>query len=148
LLGEHFPGGGFAHANRTGKTEDEHWSAVDQLILPQEAQQRQKRETKDSEKISVNALKQMNSDALKLIGAHAAGRPIACHVEVIIEETVGKIAHGQPRRIDTGKNRFFVADEGEGRMKFVGAAAQGTQLLDSRRTIGRVAEAYFVARKG
>ena len=43
LLGEHLRRGGFSHPKRAGETENKHWLAIDELILPEKGQQRQKR---------------------------------------------------------------------------------------------------------
>jgi hypothetical protein len=57
FLDEHFRRGGFSHTKRTSETENEHWLAVDQLALPQEAKQRQKRQAENSEIVALDALK-------------------------------------------------------------------------------------------
>lgn len=57
LLGEHLRRGGFSHTKRTSEAENEHWLAVDQPALPQEAKQRQKRQAENSEIVALDALK-------------------------------------------------------------------------------------------
>ena len=93
LLGEHFRRGRFSHAERAGETEDEHVVlpthdldrnpmstfrdhalAVDELVLPQEAEQRQQRQAEDGEIVAFDPLEQMNADALELIAADAGQR--------------------------------------------------------------------------
>src|SRR6478609_5122121 len=89
----------------------------------------------------------MNPNALELIAANTSGCRISRHIEITIEETVGKIAHRKLGRVDTGKYDLVVPDQSECRVKLMDAAAQCTQLLGGFCTISRLGKTFCPACK-
>src|SRR4029077_11091412 len=70
----------------------DHALTVHELVLPQEGQQRQKRQAENRKKVALDPLEQMNPDTLELIAANTSGCRISPHVEGTIGEQIGKIA--------------------------------------------------------
>ena len=64
-------GGGLAHPKRTCQPENKHWLTINELAVPEEIQQRQKRQSEDREIVPFYALEQVNADTFELISPDA-----------------------------------------------------------------------------
>ena len=89
----------------------------------------------------------MDADAFELIAADARQRRLAGHVEIVVEESVGEVAHGQPRGIDMLEHHRAVAHQRHRRMQRVRLAAQRPQLLGGAGPVGRLVEALVAERQ-
>src|SRR5215469_13345740 len=135
LLGKHFRGGRLSHAVRTGETKDKHALTVDEIVLPQKGKQRQKWQTKNCKKITVNTFKQMNTNTFELITADACGGGLSCHLEIVTKEPIGEITHHKSSCVDTTKHDFIVANQSKCRMKLMCTATQSAQLFGSLQAV-------------
>jgi len=61
-------------------------------------QQRQQRKSQNDEVIALDALEQLDAALLELIRPHTRGDRGSRSIEIVFEKTVGKRAHGEPRR--------------------------------------------------
>ena len=89
----------------------------------------------------------MDADALELIGADTVKSCISGHIEIVLEKTIGEVAHRQSCSIDTGEQHCFVSHQDERRMQFMCPPTQIAQLFGRRGAACRLAEALEAARQ-
>ena len=63
-------------------------------------EQRQQRQPQDREVVALDALEQLHAEALELVGADRLADAVAGAAQVLVEERVGEVAHGEARRRD------------------------------------------------
>ena len=78
----------------------------------------------------------MHAGAFELIATNAGGGGRADFVEVVVKEFVGTRTHGQVRRGNVFEQNFCAADDGNGTVQLVRAAAQCRKLFACRASIG------------
>ena len=66
--------------------------------------------------------------AFDLIGADAGQRGVAGHIEIIVEKAVGKVAHGQSRRVEQSNSTVPSRTSASAELSTCVLAAQGAQL--------------------
>jgi hypothetical protein len=97
--------------------------------------------------VALDALEQLHTDSLNLIGTDAGGDGVAHGIEVGFQKSVGERPHDQMRGGAVLENRSPIADDRDRRMQRVRLAAQQLELLARRRSIGWLGKATLAERQ-
>src|ERR1700722_15909446 len=117
-------------------------------VAAKKTQRRQQRQAEHGEIVAVEPFEQLNAKTFELISADARRRGIADDLEIVVEELVRNRPHGQAGDADMFEQHYTILDKGDRRIKLVGAAGKGAQLLTGRRPVGRFGKSAAVEREG
>src|SRR6478672_820620 len=108
--------------------------------LPEMPQQRQQRKSQNDEVIALDALEQLDAALLELIRPHTRGDRGSRSIEIVFEKTVGKRAHGEPRRFAMLEQDRALPHESNRGVKLMRPAAQRLELLARGGPVSRLGE--------
>src|SRR5258708_17194390 len=103
-------------------------------------EQRQQGQAKDGEITALDACEELNTDAFEPVGADRPEDLGADGVEIILEEPVAEIPHGERRAVDEMPQTLAVVHDADRGHELVTLAAQGKELRARRRAIPRLVE--------
>ena len=94
----------------------------------QEGEEWQQRQAEDREPVALDVVEELRPEALRLVAADAAQDAGPRPREIVVQEGIGEVPHGQPRMHHRTPYLRLVASDGDGRDEFVPAAAKPAQL--------------------
>ena len=109
-------------------------------VLAEDAEEGEEWDAEDGGVFAFDAVEEVNAEAFEAVGADAGGDVIGFGVEVGFEEGVGEVAHREAGAGDVVPDALAVAEADDGGNEFVGAAAEGAEVLGGVRAVGGFVE--------